>query len=140
VFYQIEQGVIQRQPDGTVSTEQADAAWQPSRGPTSPPEDRRRRQAQVTTQMVKINLAKVQLDRVQARYVERSMASEIILNDLDDALRTLATAHVDYAPMLATELAIDQALAQTILQRVVSKALDELGDIRAEVQRAVDRL
>jgi hypothetical protein len=140
VVYQIDRGIITRTPHGMVDTEQADAAWAPPTLSHSPDTERRKRQADLTAQLVKFNLGTVQRDRLQQRYVERERATETVLGEVDDVLRIITTAPQRYGATLATEMQVDQAIAEAILERVVRTVLAELGDIRGEVSRTLDRL
>ncbi len=80
---------------GLIDTDQTDQAWIPEKNGTAsnPEAERRKRQADLTTQLVKFNLTRVQLDRMQDKYVEKSPASEAILEGID-----LALAHLHAAP------------------------------------------
>ncbi len=73
VAYQIERGVILCRPDGLIDT---DLAWIPEmNGTASNPEaERRKRQADFATQLVKFSLTRVQLDRMQPRASWRKAA------------------------------------------------------------------
>jgi hypothetical protein len=140
VVYQIDRGIIERTSHGMVDTEQADAAWTPPTSSHSPDTERRKRQADLTAQMVKFNLGTVQRDRLQQKYIERSHASEVVLGEVDGVLHMLRSTPQRYSSTLAAEMQVDQAIAETILERVVSTILQELGDIRADAERTIERL
>jgi hypothetical protein len=142
VLYQINRGVIERLPNGLIDTDQADRAWTPfkSKRQRNPAADRRRTLAEVTTQSVKYNFAKARLERLQAKYVERSAATATILADIDLCLEMLGTAPERYADALAAELEIEPAIARAILKDLIDVSLAELGDVRGDAKRAMERL
>ena len=139
VQYQIERGIIVRGQNGLIDSDQADAAWAPRTQP-NPEQGRRKLQADLTTQLVKFNLAKVQLERLQSKHIERATAVEGVLSEVDEITHALEAAPDRYSGILSGLLGIDQDLARTILARTIKTALDDLGDVRADARHTLDRL
>jgi len=142
VRYQCERGVIvRREADGFIDSDQADASWNPFKVKGRDPAfDRRRRQVEVAGHLVKANLLKVQLERLQTRYVERSVAEAILFDDVRAILDMLRTAPARYAASLAAVLDVQEELARAVLERLIASGLDDLGDLRAQADQVITRL
>ena len=131
---------MRRPSDGLIDSEQADAAGQPFKVDGDDPAlDQRRRQVEVAGQLVKLNLLRVQLERIQARYLERDLAREILLGDVDVTLSMLRSAPARYAARFAAALGIEEDLAREVLERLIGSGLEDLGDLRTDAAQAINR-
>jgi hypothetical protein len=140
---QIARGTI-RLVDGKVDIAQADASWgliRRTRNRDQVDDDvgQRSARSKVLVAQAKLRLHGERFAAQRERYVERTAAIKLAREEADLVLRTLRRLPADQAGSLAAELDIEREQARLILQGFVKRTLAELGDLRQQAVRDVER-
>jgi hypothetical protein len=142
VRYHIEHGHIQPLPNGRMNPGDAEVLRRMQRVEQAGPDPRTTKllKVRVLRGRVKIEGIRLQTARLRAQTVERASAEASLAARTDRVIARIYRWPERYAATLAAELDIEHATAIAILTEFATKAIAELGDLREETKRAIDRL
>jgi len=142
----VREGVIQRDANGRIDPEQADAAWASTRRASRLGQHQdgeagvRSARAKIAVAMAKLRLVKEEFEEERERYVDRAEAIEVGRREADYILESLKAVPAAYADTVAARLSVDPEVARQILDRFMTLVLGELGDICRQAARDAERV